>query len=63
MSDYISRDKLEEMYGKMLNVAYDTADEYPRYKGIMLYEAQKIIDVVKEYLLSEEGLVHEWKII
>ena len=51
----MTQEKLKEMYDKILNVAYDTADKYPSHKGIMLYEAQMIIDILKEYIFEQKN--------
>jgi hypothetical protein len=43
------------MYAKIVDVAYDVAEQHPKYKGIMLYEAEKIIAVLKEYIFEKEN--------
>lgn len=49
----IPKEKMIEMYDKIVKTSYDTAESHPKYKGIMLYEAQMIIDIMKEYLFKE----------
>lgn len=49
----IPKEKMIEMYDKIIKTSYDIAESYPKYKGIMLYEAQMIIDIMKEYLFKE----------
>ena len=39
----MNTEKLKEMYDKVVSVSYDTAEQYPKYKGIMLYEAEKLL--------------------
>ena len=51
----MNTEKLKEMYEKVVSVSYDTAEQYPKYKGIMLYEAEKIIAILKEYIFEKEN--------
>jgi cAMP phosphodiesterase len=51
--DGLSKEILEKMYNEVINVSYDTAEQNPKNKGIMLYEAEKILDVMKKYLFNE----------
>lgn len=48
----MEKEKLLEMYDKIVHVAYDTAEQYPQHKGIMLYEAEVIIDILKAYIFN-----------
>ena len=51
--DGLSKEILEKMYNEVINVSYDTAEQNQKNKGIMLYEAEKILDVMKKYLFNE----------
>ena len=48
-----TKEEMIEMYDKIVKTSYHTAESHPKYKGIMLYEAQKIIDIMKEYLFKK----------
>ena len=57
--ELIDRSKMLDMYAKIIDVSYDTAQKYPEHKGIMLHEAQTIIDVLKEYLFCEQPITEK----
>ena len=57
--EFMDRSEMLDMYGKVVEVSYETAKEYPKHGGIMLYEAEKILDVLKEYLFNKQPITEK----